>query len=43
MNSTPKYAVLTTLHSVEWGGHFAAMEAPGLLVGDMRKYFRRLR
>jgi len=25
------------------GGHFAAMETPGLLVGDVRKFFRRLR
>jgi len=27
----------------EHGGHFAAMEAPDLLVGDMRTFFRRLR
>jgi epoxide hydrolase len=25
------------------GGHFAAMKAPDLLVGDVQKYFRRLR
>ncbi len=25
------------------GGHFAAMEAPDLLVGDVRKFFRRFR
>jgi pimeloyl-ACP methyl ester carboxylesterase len=25
------------------GGHFAAVEAPDLLVGDVRKFFRRLR
>jgi pimeloyl-ACP methyl ester carboxylesterase len=25
------------------GGHFAAMEAPGLLVGDVREFFARLR
>jgi epoxide hydrolase len=25
------------------GGHFAAMEAPDLLVGDVREFFRRLR
>jgi microsomal epoxide hydrolase len=25
------------------GGHFAAMEQPGLLVGDMRKFFAQLR
>jgi epoxide hydrolase len=25
------------------GGHFAAMEAPGTLVGDVRKFFRTLR
>jgi epoxide hydrolase len=27
----------------ERGGHFAAMEAPDLLVGDVRAFFRRLR
>jgi pimeloyl-ACP methyl ester carboxylesterase len=27
----------------ERGGHFAAMEAPDLLVGDMREFFRRVR
>ena len=25
------------------GGHFAAMEAPDLLVGDVRAFFRKLR
>jgi len=25
------------------GGHFAAMEAPDLLVGDVRMFFRRFR
>jgi hypothetical protein len=25
------------------GGHFAAMEAPDLLVGDIRTFFRQLR
>jgi pimeloyl-ACP methyl ester carboxylesterase len=25
------------------GGHFAAMEAPDLLVGDVRTFFRRFR
>jgi hypothetical protein len=25
------------------GGHFAAMEAPELLVGDVREFFRPLR
>jgi pimeloyl-ACP methyl ester carboxylesterase len=25
------------------GGHFAAMEAPGLLVRDVREFFRPLR
>jgi hypothetical protein len=25
------------------GGHFAAMEAPDLLVDDVRTFFRRLR
>jgi epoxide hydrolase len=27
----------------EEGGHFAAMEAPALLVGDVQKFFRPLR
>ena len=27
----------------ERGGHFAAMEAPDLLVGDVREFFRRFR
>jgi hypothetical protein len=27
----------------EEGGHFAAMEAPALLVGDVQKFSRRLR
>ncbi len=27
----------------ERGGHFPAMEVPDLLVGDVRKFFRRLR
>lgn len=25
------------------GGHFAALEAPGPLVGDIREFFRQLR
>jgi len=25
------------------GGHFAAMEAPDLLVGDVREFFRQFR
>ncbi len=25
------------------GGHFAAMDAPDLLVGDLRTFFRRFR
>jgi microsomal epoxide hydrolase len=25
------------------GGHFAAMEGPDLLVGDVREFFRRFR
>jgi pimeloyl-ACP methyl ester carboxylesterase len=25
------------------GGHFAAMEVPDLLIGDVRKFFRKLR
>jgi pimeloyl-ACP methyl ester carboxylesterase len=37
-----------TNHIVRWtefdrGGHFAAMEAPDLLVGDVRAFFRELR
>ncbi|HEV2895201.1 MAG TPA: epoxide hydrolase, partial [Actinomycetota bacterium] len=27
----------------ERGGHFAAMEAPDFLVGDVRAFFRKLR
>ena len=27
----------------ERGGHFAAMEVPEFLVGDVREFFRRLR
>jgi epoxide hydrolase len=27
----------------ERGGHFPAMEAPDLLVGDVRKFFQRFR
>jgi hypothetical protein len=27
----------------ERGGHFAAMEVPDLLTGDIRKFFRRFR
>jgi epoxide hydrolase len=35
-------------HLVHWsefprGGHFAAMEAPGLLIDDIRTFFRTLR
>ena len=35
-------------HVVHWsefdrGGHFAAMEAPDLLVGDVREFFSKLR
>jgi epoxide hydrolase len=26
----------------EGGGHFAAMEAPEFLVGDVRRFFRKL-
>ena len=37
-----------TYNIVHWsefsrGGHFAAMEAPDLLVGDIRDFFRRFR
>jgi epoxide hydrolase len=37
-----------TNHIVHWsefdrGGHFAAMEVPDLLVGDVRAFFRRFR
>jgi hypothetical protein len=35
----------TIVHWSEFdrGGHFAAMEAPDLLVGDVREFFRKLR
>ena len=35
----------TIVHWYEFdrGGHFAAMEAPDLLVGDVREFFRNLR
>jgi pimeloyl-ACP methyl ester carboxylesterase len=35
----------TIVHWSEFdrGGHFAAMEAPDLLVGDLRTFFRRFR
>ena len=35
----------TIVHWSEFdrGGHFAAMEAPDLLIGDMRAFFRRFR
>ncbi|GAB2697262.1 epoxide hydrolase family protein [Nocardia thraciensis] len=35
----------TVVHWSEFdrGGHFAAMEAPDLLVGDLREFFRKLR
>jgi epoxide hydrolase len=35
----------TIVHWSEFdrGGHFAAMEAPDLLVGDLRQFFGRLR
>jgi hypothetical protein len=35
----------TVVHWAEFdrGGHFAAMEAPDLLVGDVRTFFRRFR
>ena len=28
---------------IDRGGHFAAMEEPGLLVGDVRAFFRQFR
>jgi hypothetical protein len=36
---------ITTMHGTEFerGGHFAAIEMPDLLVGDMREFFRRFR
>lgn len=42
-----RYAEQTN-NIVQWtefdrGGHFAALEAPDLLVGDVRKFFRKLR
>jgi epoxide hydrolase len=35
----------TVVHWSEFdrGGHFAAMEAPDLLVGDVREFFSKLR
>jgi epoxide hydrolase len=35
----------TVVHWSEFdrGGHFAALEAPDLLVGDMREFFRNIR
>ena len=27
----------------DWGGHFAPMEAPDLMIGDLREFFRKLR
>jgi len=35
----------TIVHWTEFdrGGHFAAMEVPDLLVGNVREFFRRLR
>jgi pimeloyl-ACP methyl ester carboxylesterase len=42
-----RFAELTNniVHWTEFdsGGHFAAMEAPDLLVGDVREFFRRFR
>ena len=45
--SIRRYAEQTN-NIVHWsefdrGGHFAAMEAPDLLVGDVREFFRRFR
>jgi epoxide hydrolase len=42
-----RYAERTN-HIVHWtefdrGGHFAAMEAPDLLAGDVRNFFRLVR
>ncbi|MFI5287597.1 MAG: epoxide hydrolase, partial [Candidatus Dormibacteria bacterium] len=34
---------ITHWSDFERGGHFAAMEAPDLLIGDVREFFRRLR
>ena len=35
----------TVVHSSEFnrGGHFAPMEAPDLMIGDLREFFRELR
>jgi len=35
----------TVVHWSEFdrGGHFAPMEAPGLMIGDLREFFRKLR
>jgi len=34
---------ITRWSEFDRGGHFAALEAPDLLIGDMREFFRRLR
>jgi epoxide hydrolase len=34
---------ITQWSDFETGGHFAAVEAPDLLVGDIREFFRGLR
>jgi pimeloyl-ACP methyl ester carboxylesterase len=44
----PRSAVERKLNLVQWsemerGGHFAAMEQPGVLVPDIRRFFRTLR
>jgi epoxide hydrolase len=45
--SIRRFAELTNniVHWTEFdrGGHFAAMEAPDLLVSDVREFFRRFR
>jgi pimeloyl-ACP methyl ester carboxylesterase len=44
----PRSAVERKYDLVQWsemprGGHFAALEEPGLLVDDIRRFFRRFR
>jgi epoxide hydrolase len=48
MDTTIRSIAEAQHHVVHWseferGGHFAAMEAPDLLVGDIREFFRPLR
>ena len=42
---SPAHARQRDVHwsQLDRGGHFAAMDAPDLLVADLRKFFRRFR